>query len=106
MTKLRTTIEISTGGLDDYSVPVEIEYRYIAGCSATYTKPGEADTVQIEAITVIEANGDRYGADWLIGILEDDAELLGMIGLDWNERREYALEQRADAIREERMLGQ
>jgi hypothetical protein len=97
MAKLRTTIEINTGGLEDYEVPVEVEYSYRAGCSATYERPGEADTVTLEKITVIEASGDTYGADWLVTLLEADDELLNLCAQDWCERQAYAEEQAAEA---------
>lgn len=104
MGKLRTTIEINHGGFQEYEVPVEVEYTFRAGCSATYERPGEADTVDINKITVIEANGNRIEADWLVGLLEADDELLALCGQDWIERREYAADQAADARREEAWL--
>lgn len=104
MAKLRTTIEINTGGLSDYEVPVEIEYTFRAGCSQTYTRPGEADTVTLDMITVIEASGNRIPADWLVTLLEDDEELLALCGQDWIEARDYAAEQAAEARREESWL--
>lgn len=100
MAKLRTTIQINTGGLDDYEVPVEVEYTYRAGCSATYERPGEADTIVLDNITVIEASGDTYGADWLVTLLEADDELLTLCAQDWVERADYAAEQAADARRD------
>lgn len=105
MARLRTTIEINTGGLDDYSVPVEIAYSFRPGFQATYTQPGEADTVSLEGITVIDSAGGRHGADWLIGILENDEELLSLCALDHEEGRIAAEEYRAEAAREERLLG-
>jgi hypothetical protein len=104
MAKLRTTIEISTGGLDDYEVPVEVEYTFRAGCSQTYERPGEADTVTLDKITVIEASGDTYGADWLVTLLEADDELLALCAQDWLERQDYAAEQAAEARAEEAWL--
>ena len=100
MAKLRTTIEINTGGLDDYEVPVEVEFTYRAGCSATYTRPGEADTVTIDKIVVIDATGKRHDADWLVALLEADEELLALCGQDWIEARDYAAEQAAEARHE------
>jgi hypothetical protein len=107
MGNLRTTILVNTGALggDEYDVPVEVQYTYRAGCSATYTKPGEADTVSLDRITIIEADGSRAGADWLIGILENDDEILAQCGQDWAERQDYAAGQAADARREDAWLA-
>lgn len=105
MAKLRTTIEISTGGWDEYDVPVEVEYTFRAGCSSTYERPGEADTVTLNKITVIEANGDTYGADWLVTLLEDDDELLALCAQDWLDCQSAAEEYRAEARREEALLA-
>lgn len=106
MSKLRTTIAISTYGFrdEDYDVQIEVEYTYQAGCSATYTKPGEADTVTLNKCAVIDAAGKPHDAEWLVGLLEADAEILALCGQDWAERRDYAAEQAAEARREEAWL--
>jgi hypothetical protein len=105
MAQLRTTIEISFGGFQEYEVPVEVEYTFRAGCSQTYEQPGEADTVTLDKIKVIEAGGNRIVADWLVELLEADDELLALCAQDWLERADYAAEQAADARREESWLN-
>ncbi|MBO9602578.1 MAG: hypothetical protein J7496_08730 [Novosphingobium sp.] len=101
---LRTEIEINTGGFQDYSVPVVIDYTYQAGCSATYTQPGEADTVSLNSIKVIDAAGKSHDSDWLIDLLCDDDELLSLCALDWQEAQQDAAEYRAEARREDAEL--
>lgn len=105
MRKFRTTIELNTGGLEDYSVPVEIVYSVCPGFpKATSVSPPEEATAVLESITVIEANGNRVKADWLIGILECDEELLNLCLLDWQEDEIAAEEYRAESRREDAML--
>lgn len=106
MATLRTTLELNTGGLDDYSVPVEVAYSVYPGCSATSLTPAEEASATLESIVVIEANGTRVNADWLVGILECDEELLNLCLLDWQEDRIAAEEYRAEARREDAMLRQ
>jgi hypothetical protein len=105
MNKLRTTLELNTGGLADYSIPVEVAYSVYPGCAQTSMTPAEDAAATIESITVIEADGTRVNADWLVGLLECDEELLNLCMLDWNEDRIAAEEARAEALREERMLA-
>lgn len=106
MATLRTTLELNTGGLDDYSIPVEIGYSVYSGCAQTSLTPAELASVTLESITVIEADGTRVKADWLVGILECDEELLNLCMLDWQEDRIAAEEYRAEARREDAMLRQ
>lgn len=106
MNKLRTTLELNTGGLSDYSIPVEVAYSVYPGCAQTSVTPAEEAAATIEGITVIEANGTRITADWLVGVLECDEELLNLCLLDWREDRIAAEEYRAEARREDAMLRQ
>lgn len=106
MNKLRTTLELSTGGLDDYSLPVEIAYSVYPGCAQTQVSPAEPASATIESITVIEADGTRVKADWLVGILECDDELMSLCLLDWREDCIAQEEYRAEARREDQMLRQ
>jgi hypothetical protein len=102
MSKIRTTINLSLGVFNaaEHEAEIEVTYSIQRGCAQTYTRPGEDDTATIEAITVIEAGGDTYGADWLIGLLEDDGELLAMCLQDATDRAIDAEESRAEARRD------
>lgn len=107
MSKIRTTLNFSAAArnADEHEVEVEITYTVHHGCQATYTQPGEDDSVLLNSVTVIEANGDTYGADWLVGLLEDDDEIDALCLADWHESRIAAEEYRAEARREDRELG-
>lgn len=103
MRTVRTTIDLNTGGLEDYEVEIEIAYTVYPGCRATSLTPAEEPTATIGAIVVI-AGGKHYAADWLADMLSDDEELLGFCLLDWEEDRAAQAEYRAEAIRDDRMM--
>lgn len=105
MSKIRTTINLSLGvhNAAEYEAEIEVAYTFRPGCQQTYTQPGEADTVDITGITVIEKGGDTYGADWLIDLIGEDEDLHVMCLQDATERAIDAEESRAEARREELM---
>jgi hypothetical protein len=108
MSKIRTTINLSlaTFSAGEYEAEIEVDYTFRRGCQQTYTQPGEADTVDITGITVIEKGGDTYGADWLIDLIGEDEDLHFMCLQDATERaidaEEYRAEARAELLAEER----
>lgn len=104
MSLLRTSIEIGSG-VDDYDLPIEIKYSIHPGCKTTSASPAEETTAEIESIVVIDAQGRRHEAGWLCDLLADDEDLLSLCILDWQEDCVAQEEYRAEAIREERMLG-
>lgn len=105
MRKLRTTIEINTGGLEDYSQPVEVHYSVYAGYAGSSTEPPEAASATIHSIYAVDADGGKYHADWLVSLLESDEELLNLCLLDDAERHAAAMEQRAEVLRDDRLTG-
>ena len=87
----------------EYEIELLVSYTVTAGSPATYWQPGECADVEIESI---QARNDKvwHPADWLIDMLWEDGEIVGACLNDADERHQDALEQRADAAREERMF--
>lgn len=104
MNIIRTSIEIGSG-VTDYEVEIDVQYAVHRGCAQTHTQPGEDDTVEIEAIAIIDRSGKAIPADWLHDLLVDDEELIGLCEQDAIEERAAQAEYRADARREDRLLG-
>lgn len=104
MTTVRTSVEIGSG-LSDYEVEIDVEYRINPGFKGTYYQPPEEASAEIIAVTIIAEDGTKYPAPWLADMLCDDEEVLSLCLLDTAERYEDAMDQRAEAKREERMLG-
>lgn len=102
MPTVRTTFDIESG-LASYGIEVEIEYSYYAGYRGSRMEPPESEIVTIEGATILD-DGERFPAPWLAGMLDTDAEVLSLCLLDYHERRIDAAEQRAEAMREERMM--
>lgn len=107
MGKLRVILNIAAAvhNAAEHEVEIEITYSVQRGCTATQTQPGEADSVSISAIAVVDGD-KRPDADWLIGLLEDDEDIQAECLADWHDDQAAAEEYRADAIREEQMLRQ
>ncbi len=105
MSRIRTTINLSHGVFNaaEYEAEIEVTYSVTPGCAQTYTQPGEDGTAEITGITVIEKNGDSYGADWLIGLIGEDEDMAVLCLQDAAERAIDAEEYRAEARREELM---
>ncbi len=103
--KIRTTINLSlpVHNAAEYEAEIEVTYSVTPGRAQTYGQPGEDATAEITGITVIEKNGDTYGADWLIGLLEGDEELQALCLEDAAHNAIDAEEYRAEARREELM---
>lgn len=104
MATVRTSVEIGSG-LSDYEAEIDVEYRIHPGFKGTYYQPPEEASAEIIAVTIIADDGTKYPAPWLADMLCDDEEVLSLCLLDTAERYEDAMEQRAEAKREERMLG-
>lgn len=104
MSRLHTTIEIGSG-LADYEAEIEVDYRIHPGDKGSYYQPPSDATAEIEAVSIIAPDGTKYPAPWLADMLCDDEEVLSLCLLDTAERYEDAMEQRAEAKREARMLG-
>lgn len=102
---LRTTIDISTGGLSDYELEIEIEYSVYPGCAQTFLTPAEPASATIKKIRVPGGPTSYWTDSGFLGdLLQDDEELLNLCLLDWQESRIAAEDDRADAMREEQML--
>ncbi|WP_230280232.1 hypothetical protein [Croceicoccus sp. Ery15] len=88
---------------EEYEIELLVSYTVTAESPATHWEPGEAASVDIESI---QARTDKvwHPADWLIDMLWEDGEIVGACLNDAEERHQDALEQRADAAREERMF--
>lgn len=104
MATVRTSVEIGSG-FYDYEVEIDVEYRIHPGFKGTYYQPPEEASAEIIAVTIIAEDGTKYPAPWLADMLCDDEEVLSLCLLDEAERYEDAMDQRAEAKREERMLG-
>lgn len=104
MATVRTSVEIGSG-LSDYEAEIDVEYRIHPGFKGTYYQPLEEASAEIIAVTIIADDGTKYPAPWLADMLCDDEEVLSLCLLDEAERYEDAMDQRAEAKREERMLG-
>lgn len=104
MAKLITSVEILTGDTG-YDVPVEVHYTRYDGCRETLEQPAEQASVEIGEVRAIDAGGKSHDAPWLTDLLSDDEDLRALCMEDWADAAEYAADQRADAIREDRMLG-
>lgn len=104
MSTLRTTVDLNSGDTA-YEVELHVEYSIHPGCRATSLTPAEETTATIDDIHVISRDGETYHTDWLANLLADDPDLLALcIEHDADEHAAQA-EYRAEAIREERMLG-
>lgn len=104
MATVRTSVEIGSG-LSDYEAEIDVEYRIHPGFKGTYYQPPEEASAEIIAVTIIADDGTKYPAPWLADMLCDDEEVLSLCLEDAAERYEDAMDQRAEAKREERMLG-
>ena len=104
MTTFRTTIEIGSG-LADYEAEIEVSYRIHPGYRGSYYQPPEDATAEIEDIAILASDGTKFPAPWLADLMAEDEELLALCMLDAEESAQDAAEYRAEAKREERMLG-
>ncbi|MGN6290359.1 MAG: hypothetical protein ACTHNA_13985 [Sphingopyxis terrae] len=104
MATVRTSVEICSG-LSDYEAEINVEYLIHPGFKGTYYQPPEEASAEIIAVTIIAEDGTKYPAPWLADMLCDDEEVLSLCLVDEAERYEDAMEQRAEAKREARMLG-
>lgn len=101
MMYLDTTIELGSG-LQDYDLDIRVQYTFYQGRDQTLTEPAEPAHCAICAIFA-KAGDKMVVIDWPAELYEDD-ELLALCMLDYEEMCERNEEDRADSIREERML--
>ncbi len=103
MSAFRTTISLNAGGVE-YEFEVEVEYSVSPAFAGTYYQPPEPANAEIADISIV-TDGKKHRADWLTDTMCDNDELLALCMQDAAERHQDAMESRAEARREERMLG-
>lgn len=101
MMYLDTTIELGSG-LQDYDLDIRVHYTFHQGRDQTLTEPAEPAHCVIGSISA-KTGGWWVELDWPDELYEDD-ELLALCMLDYEEICERNAEDRADFMREERML--
>lgn len=101
MMYLDTMIELGSG-LQAYDLDIRVHYTVYQGRDQTLTDPAEPAHCVIGSISA--KAGDKWlEIDWPDDLYEDE-ELLALCMLDYEEMCERNEGDRADSIREERML--
>ena len=103
--KFSTEIAVTIEGIE-HEWPATIIYKFAPGYAGSRTEPPEAASVEIVHIKLLGANGAQVDLpDEVHERFAEDEQLIARLWLDWVDRSVAAAEDRAEAMREARLIG-